>query len=160
MIDVRFETLIKVAEEKNFTKAAMALNLTQPCVSHHISSLEDELNIVIFNRQKNNLILNVLAKGVTEIAKNIKINKQVISKVRSDANKISNMSLKKKSLKIWDLIGMDNYSRNSFKTWNANDIFNLLVTEASVQTKINAIRNLMRYSVYSSIISSLASGWY
>lgn len=38
MIDVRFETLIKVAEEKNFTKAAMALNLTQPCVSHHISS--------------------------------------------------------------------------------------------------------------------------
>ncbi len=105
-------------------------------------------------------LANVLAKGVTEIAKNIKINKQVISKVRSDANKISNMSLKKKSLKIWDLIGMDNYSRNSFKTWNANDIFNLLVTEASVQTKINAIRNLMRYSVYSSIISSLASGWY
>lgn len=50
MIDVRFETLIKVAEEKNFTKAAIALNLTQPCVSHHISSLEDELNIVIFNR--------------------------------------------------------------------------------------------------------------
>ena len=105
-------------------------------------------------------LANVLAKGVTEIAKNIKVNKQVISKVRSDANKISNMSLKKKSLKIWDLIGMDNYSRNSFKTWNANDIFNLLVTEASVKPKINAIRNLMRYSVYSSIISSLASGWY
>ena len=27
MIDIRLETLIKVAEEKNFTKAAMALNL-------------------------------------------------------------------------------------------------------------------------------------
>ena len=57
MIDVRLETLIKVAELKNFTKAAEELNLTQPCVSHHISSLEEELNITIFNRQKNNLFL-------------------------------------------------------------------------------------------------------
>lgn len=69
MIDARFETLIKVAEEKNFTKAAMTLNLTQPCVSHHISSLEDELNIVIFNRQKNNLILTNEGEIVLKYAK-------------------------------------------------------------------------------------------
>lgn len=69
MIDVRLETLIKVAELKNFTKAAEELNLTQPCVSHHISSLEEELNITIFNRQKNNLFLTNEGEIVLKYAK-------------------------------------------------------------------------------------------
>ena len=40
MIDSKFETLLAVAEFKNFTRAAEALSLTQPAVSHHISQLE------------------------------------------------------------------------------------------------------------------------
>lgn len=83
MIDVRLETLIKVAELKNFTKAAEELNLTQPCVSHHISSLEEELNITIFNRQKNNLILTNEGEIVLKYAKRFqnlstKLNQELI----------------------------------------------------------------------------------
>lgn len=83
MIDVRLETLIKVAELKNFTKAAEELNLTQPCVSHHISSLEKELNITIFNRQKNNLFLTNEGEIVLKYAKRFqnlstKLNQELI----------------------------------------------------------------------------------
>ena len=83
MIDVRLETLIKVAELKNFTKAAEELNLTQPCVSHHISSLEEELNITIFNRQKNNLFLTHEGEIVLKYAKRFqnlstKLNQELI----------------------------------------------------------------------------------
>ena len=44
MLDVKLLTLLTVAEEKNFTKAAQKLSLTQPAVSHHISMLEEELS--------------------------------------------------------------------------------------------------------------------
>ena len=38
--------------------------------------------------------------------------------------------------------------------------YNLLMTEASNQLQIIHIKNLTRYFVYSSITSSLLSGWY
>ena len=41
MLDVKLLTLLTVAEEKYFTKAAQKLSLTQPAVSHHISMLEE-----------------------------------------------------------------------------------------------------------------------
>ena len=83
MIDIRLETLIKVAELKNFTKAAEELNLTQPCVSHHISSLEEELNVTIFNRQKNNIFLTNEGEIVLKYAKRFqnlstKLNQELI----------------------------------------------------------------------------------
>ncbi len=83
MIDVRLETLIKVAELKNFTKAAEELNLTQPCVSHHISSLEEELNVTIFNRQKNNIFLTNEGEIILKYAKRFqnlstKLNQELI----------------------------------------------------------------------------------
>ena len=50
MLDIKLETLLTVAEEKNFTKAAEKLSLTQPAVSHHISMLEKELGVKLFVR--------------------------------------------------------------------------------------------------------------
>ena len=40
MLSVKMETLLCVAEHKNFTRAAEELSLTQPAVSHHIKELE------------------------------------------------------------------------------------------------------------------------
>ena len=45
MLDAKLETLLIVAEEKSFTKAAAILSLTQPAVSNHISLLEKEIGI-------------------------------------------------------------------------------------------------------------------
>lgn len=44
MLDVKLETLLVVADCKNFTKAAEILSLTQPAVSNHINQLESECN--------------------------------------------------------------------------------------------------------------------
>ncbi len=57
MIDIKLETFLKVTEEKNFTKAAEKLSLTQPAVSHHINMLEKELGIKLFSRGKGEIKL-------------------------------------------------------------------------------------------------------
>ena len=41
MLDAKIKTFLKVAELKHFTKAAQALNLTQPAVSQQIQRLEE-----------------------------------------------------------------------------------------------------------------------
>ena len=41
MIDIKIFTFLKVAQHKNYTKAAADLNLTQPAVSQHIKKLEE-----------------------------------------------------------------------------------------------------------------------
>lgn len=56
-MDPRIETLLAVAEMRNFTKAAKALSLTQPAVSHHISQMESELGVKLFLRGKGPLKL-------------------------------------------------------------------------------------------------------
>ena len=44
MIDHKILTFLKVADLKNYTRAAKALNLTQPAVSQHIQKLEAHYN--------------------------------------------------------------------------------------------------------------------
>ncbi len=52
MLDAKVNTILAVAQERNFTRAAAVLGLTQPAISHHIQSLEEELGIKLFVRQK------------------------------------------------------------------------------------------------------------
>ena len=104
-------------------------------------------------------VTNVFARGVSDIAKHFKVKKQ-INAIYPRASKIANMSSKKKSLEIWNLIGLDNFSRNAYKSWGVDQIYNLLIIEANNQISISATNNLLRYTIYSSIVSSLISGWY
>ena len=57
MVDAKVDTLLTVAEQKNFTKAAQLLSLTQPAVSHQINQLEQELQVSLFIRKKGDLLL-------------------------------------------------------------------------------------------------------
>lgn len=57
MLDNKTETLIAVAEQKNFTKAAEVLSLTQPAVSHQISQLEHSLRRKAVQPRKGELTL-------------------------------------------------------------------------------------------------------
>lgn len=72
MLDIKLETLLTVAEEKNFTKAADKLSLTQPAVSHHISLIEDELGIKIFLRGKGEFRPTAEGEIVLRYAKRLK----------------------------------------------------------------------------------------
>jgi DNA-binding transcriptional LysR family regulator len=52
MIDRKVASLLAVAEEQNFTKAAERLSLTQPAISQHIKQLEEALGVLLFTRGK------------------------------------------------------------------------------------------------------------
>ena len=51
------QTMLAVAECRNFTRAAEMLNMTQPAVSHHIKQLEDEMGFPLFIRSRAGLKL-------------------------------------------------------------------------------------------------------
>ncbi|MBQ6520586.1 MAG: LysR family transcriptional regulator [Anaerolineaceae bacterium] len=72
MLDTKLETLLIVAEEKSFTKAAATLSLTQPAVSNHISMLEKEIGIKIFLRTKGEVKITPEGEVVVRYAKRIK----------------------------------------------------------------------------------------
>lgn len=72
MLDIKLATLLMVAKEKNFTKAAEKLSLTQPAVSHHIGQLEDELGTRIFVRAKTGLRLTPEGEIVLRYAERLR----------------------------------------------------------------------------------------
>lgn len=72
MLDVKLDTLLTVAEVKNFTKSAEKLSLTQPAVSHHIGQLEEELNAKIFVRGKGEFKPTAEGEIVIRYAKRLK----------------------------------------------------------------------------------------
>ena len=69
MLSVKLNTLLTVAEQQNFTKAAEQLSLTQPAVSHHISQLEEEFGVSLFIRGKSCLKLTQEGETVVRCAR-------------------------------------------------------------------------------------------
>lgn len=63
--------VIAVAEHQNFTKAAESCFVTQPTLSMQIQKLENELNILIFDRSKKPIELTEIGKKIVVQAKNI-----------------------------------------------------------------------------------------
>ena len=57
MIDERLLSLYILSKEKNYTKTANTLNLTQPAISHHIKSLEKEYSQKLIVKKGKNLTL-------------------------------------------------------------------------------------------------------
>jgi DNA-binding transcriptional LysR family regulator len=52
MVDLlRIETFLHAAENLNFSEAARILHLSQPIVSHHIKTMENDLGVTLFERQ-------------------------------------------------------------------------------------------------------------
>ncbi len=72
MITQKLTTLLKVAETKNYSKAAEELNLTQPAISMHIKLLEEELNTKIFRRKNHNVELTPEGAIVVKYAIRVK----------------------------------------------------------------------------------------
>ena len=87
MLSQRLETLLTVAEKKNFTQAAAALSLTQPAVSHHIASLEEELGAKLFVRGKNALRPTPEGEIVLKYARRIRALYDKMTDELSDAAK-------------------------------------------------------------------------
>ncbi len=63
--------VLAVAEYKNFTLAAEKCFVTQPTLSMQIQKLEDELDILIFDRSKKPILLTEVGEKLVNQAKNI-----------------------------------------------------------------------------------------
>lgn len=68
---VHLKTFITVCRLGSFTKAAHELNLTQPAVSGHIASLEDEVGMKLFNRTGKKIVLTDAGEVVLKSARSI-----------------------------------------------------------------------------------------
>jgi len=78
---------IAVAEELNFTKAASRLYIVQPSLSKQIKDLEDEVGVLLFERDKRKVCLTVAGaeflkyayETLASAAKAVTIAKQVVN---------------------------------------------------------------------------------
>lgn len=71
MLDTKLYTLLQVYESGSFVKAAQALSITQPAVSHHIKLLEEELGVRIFERKSSSLVVTRQGEEVIKCARKL-----------------------------------------------------------------------------------------
>ena len=69
--DFRLRVFVKLAAEKNFTRAAEALGVSQPAVSQNISELEKQYNVKFFERLRGSVELTPAGEIFLERAKDI-----------------------------------------------------------------------------------------
>lgn len=72
MIDLtRIKAFIFAAETLSFSEASKRLHLTQPTISHHIKTLESELDVNLFERKGNRLFLTEAGKMLVPWARKL-----------------------------------------------------------------------------------------
>jgi len=71
MTITQLKYVLAVAENKNFTKAAEKTFVTQPTLSMQIQKLEEELDILIFDRSKKPIELTDVGNKLVQQARNI-----------------------------------------------------------------------------------------
>ena len=69
MVDQKLITFLTLLEEKNYTKTAQKLYITQPSVTYHIQSIEKDYGITLFENAKT-FELTEEGKAMLEYAKN------------------------------------------------------------------------------------------
>lgn len=71
MTITQLKYVLAVAEHQNFTKAAQKTFVTQPTLSMQIQKLEDELDVLIFDRSKKPIALTEIGNKIVIQARNI-----------------------------------------------------------------------------------------
>src|SRR5699024_907719 len=67
----QLQYILAVAEHRNFTRAAEHVFVTQPTLSMQIQKLEEELDILIFDRSKKPIGLTPIGEKIVEQARKI-----------------------------------------------------------------------------------------
>ena len=87
MLDARMESLLMICDKNSFTRAAEALSLTQPAISHHIRALEQELGVRLFYRSRGELKLTKEGEIVALYARRMKGMHEKMLRALSDAER-------------------------------------------------------------------------
>ncbi len=85
----QLEYIIAVDQFKHFSKAALHCNITQATLSMMIKKLEEELNIVIFDRKMSPIITTELGKEIIiEAKKALFHSKEIVALAKSKEHKV------------------------------------------------------------------------
>jgi DNA-binding transcriptional LysR family regulator len=77
------QAFVAVAEQRSFTRAAVALNRTQSAVSMQVKRLEERLHAELFHRTKSNVDLSAAGEGLLGYARRIlSLNEEAVGRVR------------------------------------------------------------------------------
>ncbi|MBK5242223.1 LysR family transcriptional regulator [Clostridium sp.] len=83
----QLQYMLKVAEEKSFSKAAQKLYIAQPSLSQYIQKLEQQLGVKLFDRSTNPLRLTYAGELYAETAKKIlNLNVQLSNQMEDISN--------------------------------------------------------------------------
>ena len=90
MLSTKLQTVLAVAEHKNFTRAAETLSMTQPAVSHHIKQFEQEVGAPLFLRSKTGLLLTPQGEIVVSYARRMKaLNERMLAELQTAGRQLS-----------------------------------------------------------------------
>ncbi len=106
MID-ELKSFIQVVENKNFTKAANKLNLSQPAVSMHISGLEKQLDTLLIlrsNKQKSFLLTSDGQLLYKRAKKVVHLYDEMINEIKSQKSEVQGTLKIGASLTIGDYL--------------------------------------------------------
>ena len=84
----QLRTLVAVADYKNFSEAALHLNISQSAVSHAIATLETELGIILFHRGRNGAYLTPVGEQLILPAQEIL---DLLQKMVTEANRVKGL---------------------------------------------------------------------
>lgn len=79
----QLRALVAVADHKNFSEAALDLELSQSAVSHAIASLEEKLGVMLFFRGRHGAALTPVGERVTSHARQVL---QLLEGIEKEAN--------------------------------------------------------------------------
>lgn len=77
--------LVAVAEEGNFGKAGLSLNMTQSSISHGIAALEEELGVVLLRRGRHGAKLTPVGEQILEYAQQMLSLSEAIAQAANSA---------------------------------------------------------------------------
>lgn len=76
--------LVELAKEKHFRKASENCFVSQPTLSIAIKKLEDELNVNLFERRKNDVLITPIGQQVVDLAEEIIQKTKTIKQITQD----------------------------------------------------------------------------
>ncbi|MBF7095607.1 LysR family transcriptional regulator [Alkalibacter mobilis] len=120
MNNLQIDIFLEVADCLSFTKAAEKLFVSQPAISKQISSLEKELDLILFNRESRNITLTESGRMLYECFVRMKTDfKTTMNKVKTLEN-APQYNLTVTFLEGWDMSGILPVLLKSFKNNNPN----------------------------------------
>ncbi|WP_312810746.1 LysR family transcriptional regulator [Sedimentibacter sp.] len=144
LLDTKIFTFLKVAEFKNYTKAATSLNLTQPAVTQHIRKLEEYYNCKL---------IDIVGKSINLTEEGEALYNYANFQVANEKQLIGRLKSIETPLKVGATLSIADYYLPSYLNLymgNSNELFSLTVKNTK-----SIIEMLMNNELYCAFIEGI-----